>query len=169
MPEFEIYTLNLKGGGRIGICPLPGRYSSIESDLATILTWAPDKILSMTEQFEMDAAGAGELGQRFAARGIEWIHFPVRDYGGPADEQAKSWPAISQLLHDSLAGGGSVLLHCFGGQGRSGMIALRLLAERGEEPAEALSRIRAIRPGAVETDEQYAWAASGFTGDNRDT
>ena len=41
---------------------------------------------------------------------------------------------------------------------RSGMIALRLMVERGADPDEALKRLRAVRPGAVETDEQRLWA-----------
>ena len=57
-----------------------------------------------------------------------------------------------------LAQGGRVLVHCFGGCGRSGMAALRLLVELGEDPDEALARIRAVRSCAVETEAQMAWA-----------
>ncbi len=41
------------------------------------------------------------------------------------------------------------------------MIAARLLAERGASPAEAIARVRADRPGAVETAGQEAWVAAG--------
>ena len=40
------------------------------------------------------------------------------------------------------------------------MIALRLLVERGADPEAALKRLRAVRPGAVETDDQFAWAVA---------
>ena len=33
-------------------------------------------------------------------------------------------------------------------------IAARLLVELGMEPAEAIARVRAVRPGAIETPEQ---------------
>ena len=59
---------------------------------------------------------------------------------------------------DALRGGGRVLVHCRGGCGRSGMVALRLMIEAGEAPDEALSRLRSVRPCAVETKAQMGWA-----------
>jgi len=50
-----------------------------------------------------------------------------------------------------------VLIHCTGGLGRSGMIAARLLVELGEEPRLAMQRVRAARPGAIETAAQEAY------------
>jgi hypothetical protein len=41
------------------------------------------------------------------------------------------------------------------------MIALRILVERGEGGEAALARLRSVRPGAVETPEQLAWASAG--------
>ena len=39
------------------------------------------------------------------------------------------------------------------------MIAMRLMVEAGETPDDALQRLRAVRRGAVETEEQRVWAA----------
>jgi len=50
--------------------------------------------------------------------------------------------------------GQSIVVHCRGGLGRTGMVAARLLVELGEKPVTALQRVRAARPGAVETVEQ---------------
>ena len=47
-----------------------------------------------------------------------------------------------------------VLIHCRGGLGRAGTIAARLLIELGTEPGEAIANVRAVRPGAIETDDQ---------------
>jgi hypothetical protein len=41
------------------------------------------------------------------------------------------------------------------------MAALRLMVEAGEPPDTALGRLRAVRPGAVETEDQMAWARRG--------
>ena len=43
------------------------------------------------------------------------------------------------------------------------MIALRLMVERGEASSVAFERLRALRPGAVETDAQRAWAEAVAT------
>ena len=107
----------------------------------------------------MDRGGCGNLGARLAQAAIGWFHLPIRDYGGPEGTSRESWPNLAARLHETLDKGGAVLLHCRGGQGRSGMIALRLLVERGEEVNRALAQIRAVRPGAVETDAQVQWAS----------
>ena len=49
-----------------------------------------------------------------------------------------AWPGNSTFMHRTLDKGGAVLLRCRGGQGRSGMIALRLLVERGADGYQAL-------------------------------
>ena len=54
-----------------------------------------------------------------------------------------------------------MLVHCRGGCGRSGMAVLRLMVEAGEAPEEALARLRAVRPCAVETEAQMDWARRG--------
>ena len=41
------------------------------------------------------------------------------------------------------------------------MIVLRLMIEAGEASVEALERLREVRPCAVETKEQLAWAIHG--------
>ena len=59
---------------------------------------------------------------------------------------------ISRVRH-----GQSLVVHCRGGLGRTGLISARLLIELGESPARALARVRAARPGAVETREQETY------------
>lgn len=158
---FEIATLELNEGARIGLCPLPGVFGELMSDLDDVVAWRPDIVVSMTEQPEMDAAQSGDLGERLQAASVTWRHLPIRDYGAPDGMSAAQWPELLDELHRCLDGKGAVLLHCRGGLGRSGMIALRLLVERGEAPDAALERLRAVRPGAVETQEQLAWASAG--------
>ena len=158
--SFSIATLYLEGRGRIGVCPLPGAQGDLASDLALVKQWKPALVLSMTEKPEMEACGSGDLGSLLARDGIDWAHMPIRDFGGPVGSSAAAWPKLSLRLHGILDRGAGVLVHCRGGRGRSGMIALRLLVERGEDAGAALHRLRHTRPGAVETEEQMAWASA---------
>lgn len=159
---FTIFTLPWPAGGRgfagrIGLSRLPGRDGPLEEALAAIRDWGATLVVSMTEMEEMARRGVADLGERLAAHGIDWRHFPIRDYGAPQAAESR-WPPLSAELHAELEAGGSLLLHCAGGCGRSGMVALRLFVERGVDPAEALALIRSVRPCAVETAEQQAWA-----------
>lgn len=120
--------------------------------------------MSLTTGAELAAAGCDGLGAALAAARIGWRHLPVEDFAAPDKAGDAAWPVLAEELHAALDAGRAVLLHCRGGIGRSGMITLRLLVERGEAPAAALRRLRAVRPGAVETEAQLAWASAGRAG-----
>ena len=62
-------------------------------------------------------------------------------------------PRISEQLRQ----GGAVVVHCRGGLGRAGMVAAMLLVMTGEDPRRAIERVRAVRPGAIETPAQEAY------------
>ena len=155
---YSIATLGLEKGGRIGVSPLPGRYNELAEDVRAIAEWDAAIVLSLTEMAEMEEMGSGELGTLLHEQGICWKHLPIRDWGGLSGENARNWPSLSAELHGALNRGGGVLTHCRGGHGRSGMIALRLLVERGIEPETALQRVRHVRPGAIQAPQQMSWA-----------
>lgn len=122
------------------------------------MDWHPDLVLTMTTRAELDRKGAGTLGADLANAGIGWLHLPVADFGVPRD---LDWPVVRDQVLGTLRGGGRVLVHCFGGCGRSGMMVLRLMIAAGEDAERALARLRAVRPCAVETDPQLDWAYQG--------
>jgi protein-tyrosine phosphatase len=161
MPGFAIYDIPAGEGGQIGLCPLPGRAGSYHQDLAQILEWRPDLVLSMTEIDELRTGGASTLIDDLRRNSVALRHLPIRDFGAPRGNTLANWPSAAHEACALMQQGGRVLAHCFGGQGRSGMAVLRLLVEMGEPAEQALARLRTVRPGAVETDEQYAWAAAG--------
>lgn len=152
---FAIASLPV-GTGQLALCPLPGRTGTLEADLNAIRASGAELLLSLTEPGELRRLGVCDLHQAFDARGFLWRGFPIPDFGIPASDAA--WSPLSLLAHDVMGHGGSVLIHCHGGLGRSGMIALRLMVERGEEPVAALTRLRTVRPGAVEIEAQFDWA-----------
>ena len=152
----EISTIRL-GQGRIGLCPLPGRDAHLAVDIAAIERWGPDTVISLTEASEGQTA---LIGPGLAEIGVKWVHLPVRDFDVPVGETLGTWTDTEEALRAEIVAGRSVLLHCHGGRGRSGMIALRLMVRAGEDDAAALTRLRARRPGAVETEAQLAWALS---------
>lgn len=141
------------GGGWLSLSPLPGRGGDLAGDVAGLARWRADLVVSLTEACEM----AGDLPGALAAAGIGWRHLPVRDYGVPG----AGAEALVDELAAHLAAGGRIALHCMGGCGRSGMLALRLMLRAGETGEAALARLRAARPCAVETAEQLDWALRG--------
>ena len=166
--RLTIATVDLPSGGRIGICRMPGIVGDLDGDMAAIRDWRPAYVVSMTGLPEIERAGSAALPRRLEEAGIAWRHFPIVDFGAPEADVLPRWPALAREMHAALDAGGGVLTHCRAGLGRSGMVSLRLLIERGEAPEAALRRIRDVRPGAVETAGQRAWAAQGASIDPRD-
>ncbi|MCW8843772.1 MAG: protein phosphatase [Rhodobacteraceae bacterium] len=157
--SFEIASLEA-GNGVLGICPAPGRFGDYVGDFKRIAAWAPRLVLSMTEEPELGRVGAAGFGDDLKAAGIGRIALPIRDFGEPSGATACLWPESAGRARAVLGQGGRVLVHCFGGCGRSGMAVMRLLVEMGEGPEAALARLRAVRPCAVETEAQATWAAN---------
>jgi protein-tyrosine phosphatase len=147
------------GAGQVVLSALPASHAA----RAGLEKFHPDLVLSLTESHEMQDAGAADLGTWLAARGIGWCHHPVPDFATPGDGGGvgADWASTEARLRAVLAGGGRLWLHCRAGLGRSGAVALRLMVASGEAPGPALERLRAARPGAVETEAQRLWAANG--------
>jgi hypothetical protein len=152
-----IYALPV-ANGILGICPMPGRGGEYAGDLAHIKDWKPALVITMATEVEMVSAGAGQLGTDLRYSGARWYHLPVADYGVPTEAQKAEWRDVAEPACRALRGGGRVLIHCMGGCGRSGMAAVRLMVACGEKPDAALARLRGVRPCAVETEAQFAWA-----------
>ncbi|MFP7675308.1 protein phosphatase [Marivita sp. S0852] len=155
--DMIVYALSVDQG-ILGISSLPGVNGDYAGDVRHLAEWKPAIVVSLVTEVELVAAGAAGLWRDLGDAGTRWEHLPIADFDVPDDDFMENWPAVSNTARRALLGGGRVLLHCRGGCGRSGMVALRLMIEVGEAADEALERLRAVRPCAVETPAQMAWA-----------
>jgi protein-tyrosine phosphatase len=142
---FELTEIAV-GGGVLGLCALPQA-----GDVAALQAWRADLVLTLVERAEAIELSP-DLESALAVAGIAQRWFEIADYGVPVGD----WGGLSGDLHAVLQIGGRVVIHCRGGCGRTGMIALRLMMETDE--VGALARLRAVRPCAVETEAQMDWA-----------
>ncbi len=85
--------------------------------------------------------------------GLDEIHLPVPDFTAPTPEQLADGV---RAIHQGLAAGHSVAVHCAAGLGRTGTLLACYLVSTGLTAAEAIAAIREVRPGSVETAEQQA-------------
>jgi protein-tyrosine phosphatase len=160
MSGFIIFALPVSDG-ILAIAPMPGRGGHYAEDLAHLKDWQPALVISMTTLPEFARHGATELGADLQDAGTRWAHVPVNDNGIPSVNEEDAWHEASRAALAALQGGGRVLVHCAGGCGRSGMGALRLMVEAGEDAERGLKRLRGVRPCAVETEEQLEWVREG--------
>ena len=150
--------------GRVGITFCPGQYDphaktgpwdrDLSLDLDAIRDWGAAAVVTLLRQEEFALLRVEQLGPEMRHRGMLWFHLPITDVSIPDGDFAKTWEAAGHTLRKRLRSGKDILVHCRGGLGRAGTIGARLLIELGMEPATAIERIRAVRPGAIETSGQ---------------
>lgn len=160
MTGLVMYALPV-AGGTLALASLPGRDGDYRGDLDVFHEWQPGIVITMTTREELVAVGGENFSWDIQTMGSRWHHLPVPDFGVPEGEIEARWPEVSQSVRHALKGGGRVIVHCKAGCGRSGMVALRLMVESGEDKLEALNRLRGLRDCAVETKEQLSWAFAG--------
>ena len=92
---------------------------------------------------------------RLRRHGLREVHLPVKDFAAPSPEQVES--AVG-AIRGALAAGEAAAVHCGGGLGRTGTVLACYLLASGEGlgAEEAIGRVRALRPGSVETPAQLA-------------
>ena len=123
-------------------------------DLDAIRDWGAAAVVTLLEPKELTLLRVERLGEEVLRRNMLWFHLPIVDVSIPDEQFEQKWDVAGEELRSILRGGSDVLVHCRGGLGRAGTIAARLLIELGMEPKTAIARVRAVRPGAIETSDQ---------------
>ena len=154
------------GQGRIGITLCPGKTDpaamsgaaarNLGADLDVIRDWGATAVVSLITKKEINDLGVGDLEEAVRDRHMQWWHAPIPDGRPPGAGFEEAWTVAGEAIRDRLRLGFDVLVHCKGGLGRAGTIAARLLVELGERPDQAIRRVREVRPGAIENEDQEA-------------
>lgn len=148
--------------GWLGLTACPGREPGLlrgdsvrlAQDLARFSALGAAAVVTLVEQAELEMLGLADLGERVHAAGLHWQHLPIPDFHAPGPAFEGAWPRAAADLHKHLRSGAGVIVHCLAGLGRTGTVASRVLIEAGLTPKQALRRVRATRPGSVQSREQ---------------
>lgn len=121
------------------------RLSALAAAGVTVLVSA----LTAAEQHRL---GLGDTAAEAERVGVEFVAYPFED-GGPQRDEAAKVVELARRLAAQVDGGRFVVTQCFGGLGRSTLLACTTLVLLGVSPAEALHRAR----GEVETPVTRDW------------
>jgi atypical dual specificity phosphatase len=83
--------------------------------------------------------------------GLLVFHEPLEDMEAPTQDQLDR--AVSAILRANERNMG-VAVHCGAGLGRTGVVLAAYFVAKGLSASNAIGRVRRLRPGSVETDEQ---------------
>lgn len=151
--------------GRLGITFAPGKKADgadgrWERDLQTDLKrlreeFEVEVLVSLLEHSEYGDLEITDLFQEAEGIGMEVLHLPIPDGGVPLqDSEADDYGTLVWDIVARLQRAHTVVVHCRGGQGRSGLVAASVLVALGQPAVKALEAVRRTRKGAVETPEQ---------------
>lgn len=161
----RINRLDIPGmSGAFGMTFCPGKKSDsiyggnwdrdLNKDLAVIRDSGTGAVLTLLEDHEFGLLGVPQFQAVMQAQPFQWHYLQIRDSDVPDDRFEAHWPVVRAQLMNVLKSGGMVVVHCRGGLGRTGLVVARFLVEEGMAPDDAIARVRAVRPGAIETWEQ---------------
>lgn len=163
----HIDSIALPGGGVIGMTHCPGRTGAdargniwsrnLADDVQTLRAAGFSTVLTLLPSEELMALGAQQLGAQVQQAGMQWLQFPIADFGIPDANASAVWPAVEAEVLEKLQAREHVLVHCAAGLGRTGTMVAKLLMALGHDSETAIALVRAARPGTIETEAQRAF------------
>jgi atypical dual specificity phosphatase len=83
--------------------------------------------------------------------GLLVFHVPMVDMEAPTVEQLDRCVSAMRRARERNMG---VAVHCEAGKGRTGVVLAAYFVDEGLSAQNAISRVRRLRPGSIETEEQ---------------
>jgi atypical dual specificity phosphatase len=99
------------------------------------------------------------LPEKWVNGSVDYLHLEVVDFGAPEIEDIARAIEFIELQN---ANSKPVMVHCAAGKGRTGVIlACYLVKNEGLSPQQAIEKIRAMRPGSIQSESQE-WAIAMY-------
>lgn len=131
-----------------------GNRRKLMADLDEIEAWGANRVVCLLEPHELAMNKIEDLPSLVRARNMDWMHLPIMDMQIPSQRFEDSWAIEGERLRHSLRIGERILLHCYAGWGRTGMIAARLLVELGMDSDAAITAVRRDNRRRIQTKDQ---------------
>lgn len=129
-PLYKIIDID---NASIYMMPKPDN-TQLAKDIQFYQSQGINTVISLLLPEEIAKLGLTEEENMCTKHGIEFINFPVKDMDIPNLEQLK---AFNQQLKQKIEQGKSITIHCHGGRGRAGTVAITLMKEFGYTTEEA--------------------------------
>jgi protein-tyrosine phosphatase len=150
---------------KLALMPRPEGGVQLKNEVAAWRTASIGVVLSLLEDQEITELGLAEEPSLCKRSGIEFLHFPVPDWGVPSSTERLRELLVG--LRSRLEQGQAVAIHCRAGIGRTGVVAgclLHLLHTPSQNIFHLLSRSRGVSMPA--TTAQAEWVEQFCRGQN---
>jgi protein-tyrosine phosphatase len=148
-----IYTVARELPGTLSTMAAP--QGDLDVVLPTLRAYGVDTLVSLLPPEQVSMLFLTDEPNAAYRAGLAFRSLPVPDFGVP--DYAEFAQPLRELS-DELTAGRHVAVHCWGGVGRSSLVAAALLVLRGSTAEAAWHRVAYARGVPVpETDEQRDW------------
>ncbi|XP_069713024.1 cyclin-dependent kinase inhibitor 3 isoform X1 [Phaenicophaeus curvirostris] len=144
----------------LGLCSLPGcRFKDVrrnlQKDIEELKTYGTQDIFVLCTRGELVKYRVPNLIDAYQQHGICVHHHPIPDGDAPDIDKCCR---ILEELRSCLERNRKTIIHCYGGFGRSCLVAACLLLQLLDAlaPQQVIDSVRNLRgPGAIQTIKQY--------------
>ena len=144
------YFVSLPSGGQFIFTPCPGtKGEALFPSLERLKKAGAVGVITMLSDEELKLLEVEEFSQVCHSLGLKWYQLPVEDDCEPEEPFEQAFVAQKSTLAAHLTAGETMVIHCRGGTGRTGLMAAILLLEQGHAWSTVKSAIQSVRPGAL--------------------
>ncbi|MCJ8314636.1 MAG: dual specificity protein phosphatase family protein [Saccharospirillaceae bacterium] len=157
-PVYPITCPNQKG--RLLLTPCPGlKGIELVDALKQFKKSGVTAILTLMLESEIYENNLNNIEVLCEENDMQWFNLPIVDEGVPHDEFDLLWDKYKKEIHAILDDNESIVIHCKGGSGRTGLVAAKILLERGADFDQTIKQIKTIRPSAFSHAVQVEYMA----------
>lgn len=161
MHPFDILTLN--NGTKLIFTPCPGtKGASVSDSIHALKAAGAEIVVTMMTQHELVEHQADTIPALCEELGMAWYHLPVEDGCAPEEPFAQAFAVHKTALLNAVNAGSTMVIHCHGGSGRTGLMAAILMLESGYEAADVKARIQSIRPKSLTSPVQVNYLTQQY-------
>lgn len=132
----------------------------MEQTLDELLALDVKLLFVLTETAELPDGAPDALQAGLDSRGIRAEMVPIVDFSVPDSAFEARWQGLKAELDSIMDAGHALGSCCHYGAGRSGLLAARVLIDRGWTPSEAIKAVRREFDEAIESSAQVAWLSA---------
>ncbi|WP_283709477.1 tyrosine-protein phosphatase [Pseudoalteromonas prydzensis] len=143
-------TLTLDNGAKLIFTPCPGsKEASLEESVLTLKQAGTSMLLTLMYDHEIAENNIEQLPTICAEHNIAWLQLPILDDEAPAQEFEAQWALHKDAIINAINNQQTIVVHCKGGTGRTGLVIALILLAYGCPSASIVEQVQLIRPKAL--------------------
>ena len=160
----ELYIVRKLEESFLATMPRPRGDLWLHDELESLKRQGVGLLVSLLEPDEAQALGLARTSELARHLNLDFIGFPIPDFGIPAN--LDDFTDLAKTLAKHLQAGISIACHCRGGIGRSTLLAAATMISLGDDPStvfDVISRARGlVVPDSVRQVEWFDRVSKSF-------